>query len=93
MASNSPPKLFDRARVARNRDRASVDYRDYAFLKGRESTQLLERFQDSPRKFARALDLWAHDGQASEALRRSGTVDHITALEPSPLMVERLRAN
>lgn len=93
MASNSPPKLFDRARVAQNRDRASFDYRDYAFLKGRESTQLLERLEDSPRKFAHALDLWAHDGQASEALQQSGNVDHITALEPSPLMVERLRAN
>ena len=93
MASNPLPKLFDRARVAQNRDRASLDYRDYAFLKGRESTQLLERLEDSPRSFARALDLWAHDGQASEALRQSGNVDHITALEPAPLMVERLRAN
>lgn len=93
MASNSPPNLFDRARVGWNRDRASVDYRDYAFLKGRESTQLLERLEDSPRRFARALDLWAHDGQAAEALRRSGNVDHVTALEPSPLMVARLRAN
>ena len=93
MTPNPPPILFDRARVARNRDRASVDYRDYAFLKGRESNQLLERLGDSPRKFARALDLWAHDGQASEALRQSGNVDHITALEPSRLMVDRMLSN
>ena len=93
MASSPPPKLFDRARIALNRDRASFDYRDYAFLKGRESTQLLERLEDSPRRFTRALDLWAHDGQVSEALGQSGKVDHITALEPSRLMVDQLLSN
>lgn len=92
MVSSPPPKLFDRARVARNRDRASSNYREYGFLKGRESTQLLERLADSPRKFERALDLWAHDGQASEALLRSDWVDQVQAWEPSPLMLERLQA-
>lgn len=92
MAPSPPPQLFDCARVARNRDRASFDYRDYAFLKGRESNQLLERLQDSPRKFSRALDLWAHDGQASEALKKSGIVNQITALESSPNMIERLQS-
>ena len=89
--SSPPPQIFDRARVARNRDRASFRFRDYAFLKDRESTQLLERLGDSPRKFEHALDLWAHDGQASEALMRSGVVSKVTAIEPSSLMVEALR--
>ncbi|MEL7109673.1 MAG: methyltransferase domain-containing protein [Pseudomonadota bacterium] len=92
MVSSPPPKLFDRARVARNRDRASSNYREYAFLKGRESTQLLERLGDSPRKFERALDIWAHDGQASEALQSSDLVGQVTAWEPSPAMLERLSA-
>lgn len=92
MAPSPPSQLFDRARVARNRDRASFDYRDYAFLKGKESTQLLERLNDSPREFAHALDLWAHDGQASEALQRSGNVERVTALEPSHRMVDALKA-
>ena len=90
--SPPPPLLFDRARVARNRDRASFDFRQYAFLKGRESTQLLERLQDSPRKFEHALDLFAHDGQASEALIKSGQVAHVTAIESSPRMVEALKS-
>ena len=89
--SSPPPKLFDRARVARNRDRASSDFREYAFLKGRESTQLLERLQDSPRKFERALDLFAHDGQATEALINSGQVATVTAIESSPRMVDALK--
>lgn len=89
--SSPPPKLFDRARVARNRDRASSDYRQYAFLKGRESNQLLERLKDSPRKFEHALDLFAHDGQASEALLESKIVSHVTALESSPGMINALK--
>lgn len=88
--SSPPPKLFDRARVARNRDRASSNYRDYAFLKGRESTQLLERLGDSTRRFERALDIWAHDGQASEALQSSDLVEQVSAWEPSPAMLQRL---
>lgn len=84
--------LFDRALIARNRDRASDCYQDYDFLKRRESTQLLDRLRDSPREFAHALDLWAHTGQASQALKDSGCVEKITALEPSKKMRAALKA-
>ncbi|MEO1662037.1 MAG: methyltransferase domain-containing protein [Pseudomonadota bacterium] len=90
MSPSSPPELFNRARIAHNRDRASQSFEDYAFLKTRESTQLLERLKDSPRKFSRGLDLWAHSGQTSDVLRASGLVDCVTALEPSPMMRKRL---
>ena len=92
MSPSSPPELFDRARISRNRDRASFAFQDYAFLKVRESTQLLERLKDTSRTFPRALDLWAHGGQASNVLRESGRVEHITAVEPSPAMREQLAA-
>jgi len=85
--------MFDRARIARNRDRASSGFREYAFLKGRESNQLLERLADTSRDFARALDIGAHDGQACEALRDSGKVKEIIALEVAPLMRGKLRAS
>ena len=91
MSLASPPSLFDRARVVRNRDRASSRFRDYAFLKERESNQLLERLRDTSRDFDRALDLGAHDGQACEALLESGKVKEIIALESAPQMVARLR--
>lgn len=90
MSLASPPSLFDRARVTRNRDRASSRYRDYAFLKARESNQLFERLQDISRSFERGLDLGAHDGQASEALRQTGKVNEIIALEAASGMLERL---
>ena len=82
--------LFDRARIANNRDRASQNFEEYAFLKVKESTQLLERLQDSPRTFHCALDLWAHTGQASQVLKSSGLVGDVTALEPSERMRETL---
>ena len=83
MSPSPPPVLFDRTRWVRNRDRASSDFEHYAFLKVRESTQLLDRLRDSPREFDRALDLFAHTGQASAAMIESGLVGQITALEPS----------
>lgn len=92
MSPSSPPELFDRLRLARNRDRASASFSDYAFLKGRESTQLLDRLEDSPRDFQHALDFWAHDGQASVLLQRSGRVAQITAFEPSADMLAGFRA-
>jgi len=79
--------------VTRNRDRASSRYRDYAFLKGRESNQLSERLADTSREFDRALDIGAHDGQACEALRESGKVSEIIALETAPRMVKRLNSS
>ena len=82
--------LFDWARMALNRDRAALSFEDYAFLKVRESTQLLDRLQDSPRAFDHALDLFAHTGQASAVLNSSGLVQRVTALEPSSKMCERL---
>ena len=84
--------MFDRARVARNRDRASSRFREYAFLKGRESTQLLERLNDTSREFDRALDIGAHDGQTCEVLRASGKVKKIIALEPSAVMRGKLHS-
>jgi len=52
----------------------------------------LERLKDSPRTFDQALDLWAHDGQALEALQDSDRVGQIKALEPSLMMTKALRA-
>ena len=67
-------------------------FREYAFLKGRESNQLLERLADTSREFDRALDIGAHDGQACEALCESGKVKEIIALESSPRMLETLQS-
>ncbi len=92
MTPAPPPTLFDRDHVARNRDRAAANYGDYAFLKARESSHLIDRLADVARHFGEALDLGAHDGRVSEALMACGQVDHVTALESSARMVEAAKA-
>ena len=52
----------------------------------------MDRLQDTPRNFERALDLGAHTGQASAALIESGRVGDVTAIEPSEKMREHLVA-
>ncbi|MEM8616712.1 MAG: methyltransferase domain-containing protein [Pseudomonadota bacterium] len=91
MNNAPPPKLFDPARVARNRDRASFRYQNYAFLKQRESSHLLERLADVSRQFGSALDLGGHDGTSAQALRRSGQVADILVQEPSEAMAHQAR--
>lgn len=92
MTSNRPPVLFDLAQIERHRDRAAPRYGDHAFLKARESSQLIERLNDVSRSFPDALDLGAHDGQAGAALLDTQQVEHVTALEPSQKLLELAKA-
>ncbi|KCZ50555.1 hypothetical protein HY29_07265 [Hyphomonas beringensis] len=89
----APPRLFDRARVARNRDRAAANYPDYAFLKARVSRDIAERLEDTSHEFPHALELGAHDGQLSRMLMETGKIAQIEAADVSPKMVERMKAN
>lgn len=91
MSSALPPKLFDRDRLARNRDRASVDYRKFGFLKARAATHLVERLEDVSRQFPNALDLGAHTGENSQALLSSPQVKHVVCTERSGQMAQQLR--
>lgn len=88
----TPPQLFDRTRVQVHRDRAAPGFGDYAFLKERESSQLLERLADVSRTFSHALDLGAHDGRAARKLRESGQVERVDATDLSPVFVAQMQA-
>ena len=79
----TPPKLFDRSLHRRNRDRAALRYDDYAFLKQRESSHLIERLEDVSRQFDRALDLGAHDGRLAKMLAGHPQVGSVDAAEVS----------
>jgi SAM-dependent methyltransferase len=92
MTPAAPPHLFDRARVARNRDRAAPCYDDHAFLKERVSRDIADRVQDTPRSFERALDLGCHDGRLARILGETGRVGAVEASDLSPAMVEIARA-
>ncbi|KCZ85336.1 hypothetical protein HAD_06625 [Hyphomonas adhaerens MHS-3] len=92
MTPAAPPRLFDRARVARNRDRAAPRYEDYAFLKEHVSRDIADRVQDTPRRFERALDLGCHDGRLARILSGTGRVGAVEASDLSPAMVDAARA-
>lgn len=79
----TPPKLFDRSLHRRNRDRAALHYDDYAFLKERESSHLIERLEDVSRQFERALDLGAHDGRLAKMLAAHPQVGAVDAADVS----------
>ena len=89
--SPAPPRLFDRDRVARNRDRAAPQYDDYAFLKARVSSDLADRVLDTPREFERALDLGCHDGRLARLLAGTGRIAAVEAGDLSPGMVTAAR--
>ncbi|MEZ5946469.1 MAG: methyltransferase domain-containing protein [Hyphomonas sp.] len=88
----SAPRLFDRARLARNRDRAAATYADYAFLKDRVSSDLCERLQDTAHTFGCGLDLGCHDGRLAAAALATGRVAAMEASDLSPGMVRQAAA-
>ncbi len=83
---SSPPHLFDRARLARQRDAIADQFADYAFLKQRVSSDLAERLQDSPRSFPFALDLGGHTGDLAVLLNAGEQVGHILCTDMSVQM-------
>ncbi|KAA5803676.1 methyltransferase domain-containing protein [Alkalicaulis satelles] len=56
-ASDTPPRLFDRALVRRRRDRAAREFASYDFLHARVADDLLDRVESVARDFPVALVL------------------------------------
>ncbi len=88
----SPPRVFDRDLVRLHRDRAARSFQDYAFLKTRESSQLIDRLEDVSRTFANVLDLGAHDGTATQMLAAHPQVSRVEAGEVSPEFISAIKA-
>lgn len=86
------PRLFDRARLARNRDRAAATYSKYAFLKARVSSDIADRLKDTSHTFGKALDLGAHDGQLAALLAQGDQVGSVEAGDISSGMVRLAQA-
>jgi NADH dehydrogenase [ubiquinone] 1 alpha subcomplex assembly factor 5 len=74
--------LFDRAAWRAHRDRAArrgcID-----FLHAEVADRLIERLDDVTRQFRVALDLGAHSGAMSRALRRRPYLERVIAVDPS----------
>lgn len=92
MSAPDIPRIFDPVRHRRQLARAAPNYHQYDFLKTRVSSELIERLEDSQRRFPRALDLGSHTGVLAASLAAHGKIDHVVALDPAPAMAGRARA-
>ncbi|MEQ9505083.1 MAG: methyltransferase domain-containing protein [Hyphomonas sp.] len=92
-APPAPPKIFDRARLAARRNRAAKTFADYAFLRQRVITDLESRLDDTPRRFARGLELGAAGGELSARLIATGKADAMVAADSAPAFAAMAEAN
>lgn len=86
--SAAPPQIFDRARLARRRQKIAAGFADYEFLRRRVSSDLQGRLDDTPRTFDRALELGTADGSLMAALLGSGKVKSALAADTAPAFLE-----
>jgi SAM-dependent methyltransferase len=70
MVSDLPPRLFDRARVTRNRNRAARHLADYNFLVRRAFDDICDRVESVTRDFGRTAILGGGPGLVDELAAR-----------------------
>lgn len=87
----APPQIFDRARLAARRQRLAPNFADYGFLRQRVIADLESRLDDTPRKFARGLELGAAGGELSARLLASGKAAGMVAADTAPAFLEAAR--
>ncbi|MSO70441.1 MAG: methyltransferase domain-containing protein [Alphaproteobacteria bacterium] len=78
------PIVFDRKRLAQQRERASAGLGPVAWLLDATLERLVERLGDVTRGFDRALVLGGWDGRVAAALTRSGKVGSVVASDLAP---------
>jgi len=84
----APPHIFDRARLAARRQRLAPNFADYGFLRQRVIADLESRLDDTPRKFARGLELGAAGGELSARLLASGKAGEMVAADTAPAFLD-----
>lgn len=86
------PRLFDRALLARRRTRTAARFARADFLLARAAEDIVERLGAITRTFPIAVDLGAHHGILTEALRASGRAALVVATDHAYGAVRRLAA-
>ena len=81
---SAPPRIFDRALVARRRDRAAARVADVSPILQAAAEFLLDRLDDTTRRFEAALDIGGR-GVVAPMLRARG-IARVTSMDLSPRM-------
>ncbi|TCH98568.1 methyltransferase domain-containing protein [Roseococcus sp. SYP-B2431] len=83
----TPPAIFDRALVALRRERAAATVAKVAPVLDAAAMALLDRLDDTTRRFSRALDLGGR-GPVAPALRARG-IPFVVSMDLAPAMARR----
>lgn len=88
--------VFNRALVRQRRDRAAPGLGAHAFLFEEAAARLIDRLDDTTRRFPTALDLGCHAGGLAEALRQGtvsrGGIERLVQCDLSPGMARAATA-
>lgn len=86
-------RVFDRAAVRRNRDRAARSAAEHDFLFRAAAERLADRLDDVQRRFPLALDVGSHGGVLADVLARRGGIETLVETDLSPAWVGRTHTN
>lgn len=89
MTARSAPQIFDRAKLSRNRSKSARTFEEYAFLKDRVSSDLIERLHDTSHTFTSGLELGAQDGRLSAKLANDPKVERMLVTDLSASMLSK----
>ena len=81
--------VFDRRLVRLHRERAARLLERHDFLLREVAERLLDRLEDTTRRFPAALDLGCHSGELGRALNGRGGVELLVQADLSPAMARR----
>lgn len=81
-----PPRLFDRAALARQRDRRAAGFAAHDFLVREVAARLADRLLDIRRAFPAVLDLGCRTGVLAEALAAREDIELLVQADLSPRM-------
>ncbi|MBT2185594.1 class I SAM-dependent methyltransferase [Sphingobium nicotianae] len=81
------PHIFSQTLRARRRDRAARSFQAHDFLYAEMADEMLERLDDTTRKFARALVIGCPDDRIAQALAARGCA--VTCADPGPVWAQR----
>lgn len=84
---SSPIVIFDRALLARRRDRIAPGIAAHDFLLARVADDLAERLTVVRRQFATVLDLGAHHGLLGRRIAALPGVERVIETDPSPRLL------
>ncbi|SDG64724.1 methyltransferase domain-containing protein [Roseospirillum parvum] len=88
----SPPRLFDRALLRHRRDRAAPRLEIAGDLLEAAAERLIDRLDDTTRRFPRVLDLGCHDGRLGRRLIGRPGVERLVQCDLSAAMAARAAA-